>query len=142
MSDNLSQKWKDRFEFFEKIGGNVASKEYKARLKEMKFFSRIKYMSNFYAFFFGLIYMCIIGLWKKGLVLFSGVFIINILLAIFSEVTGTDVEAVSRLIGVAYCGICSCTANYAYYLKEVKGIQGWNPFEGFTKKSAAKINQS
>jgi hypothetical protein len=22
------------------------------------------------------------------------------------------------------------SANYAYYLKQVKGSQGWNPFEG------------
>lgn len=24
------------------------------------------------------------------------------------------------------------TANYAYYLKKVKGLDGWNPFEGFS----------
>jgi hypothetical protein len=32
-------------------------------------------------------------------------------------------------MGSAFSAWYACTANLAYYLKEVKGYNGWNPFK-------------
>lgn len=62
----LSPKWRARFDFFDSVGGDITSPEYRKKIKEISFFGRMKYIFNFFAFFFGIIYMCILGLWKKG----------------------------------------------------------------------------
>ncbi|AYM89447.1 DUF2628 domain-containing protein [Serratia sp. 3ACOL1] len=138
----LSQKWKDRFALFDSVAGNIHSQQYKDAIKNMKFLARTKYVFNFYAFFFGIIYFCILGLWKKGLVLFGAVVVLNVILIIIDAGTTMNLEPAIRGINIAYAGTCAMIANYAYYLKEVKGLDGWNPIEGFTKKSAEKIAQS
>ncbi|KEZ74361.1 membrane protein, partial [Pseudomonas syringae pv. syringae FF5] len=33
-------------------------------------------------------------------------------------------------LNVVFSLMYALTANYSYYLKEVKGEQGWNPFKG------------
>ncbi|CAI1827439.1 DUF2628 domain-containing protein [Serratia fonticola] len=135
----LSQKWKDRFALFDSAGGDINSPQYKSAIKNMKFLGRIKYVFNFYAFFFGIIYFCILGLWKKGLVMFGAILAFNVIIIIVESATGMDLEALARGVNIGYAGSCATIANYAYYLKEVKGLDSWNPLEGFTKKSSAKI---
>ncbi|WP_438596963.1 DUF2628 domain-containing protein [Gibbsiella quercinecans] len=141
MSKELSPKWQARFALYDSVGGNVTSPEYQRKLKEMKFFARIKYVMNFYAFFFGIIYFCILGLWKKGLVLFVVICAINLILGMIEYSNGVNLDAWARGVNLAYAAACGSLANYSYYLKEVKGIQGWNPWEGLTKASAARIAQ-
>ncbi|AGB81563.1 Protein of unknown function (DUF2628) [Serratia sp. FGI94] len=135
----LSSKWRERFDFFDSVGGDITSPEYRNKIKELGFFERMKYIMNFFAFFFGIIYMCILGLWKKGLVLFVGACVLSYIVAIVEYVTGGNFELAYRFLGIGYSCLCASVANYAYYLKEKRGIQGWNPFEGFSKRSAAKI---
>ncbi|RMM78914.1 hypothetical protein ALQ75_02786 [Pseudomonas savastanoi pv. glycinea] len=36
----------------------------------------------------------------------------------------------SSALGFVFNALYGQLTNYAYYLKEVKGEQGWNPFEG------------
>ncbi|MGF6189797.1 DUF2628 domain-containing protein [Serratia sp. 2723] len=138
----LSQKWKDRFAFFDSVGGDITSAQYREELKKIKFFGRNKYAFNFYAFFFGVIYFCILGLWKKGLVLFGTAIALNVIFIIIEAGTATNLDPAIRAINISYAITGAMVANYAYYLKEVKGLDGWNPIEGFTKKSAAKIAKS
>ncbi|MCR0999364.1 DUF2628 domain-containing protein [Serratia rubidaea] len=135
----LSPKWRERFDFFDSVGGDITSPEYRKKIKEISFFGRMKYIFNFFAFFFGIIYMCILGLWKKGLVLFVGAGVLNVIVAMVEYANGGHYDSVYRALNICYAGFCATVANYAYYLKEVRGIQGWNPFEGFSKRSAAKI---
>ncbi|WP_329888465.1 DUF2628 domain-containing protein [Xenorhabdus bovienii] len=76
---------------------------------------------------FGIFYFLAIGLWKKGLSLF----IFSILLAI--GVTSISETLIYGTMPLTYI-MWGFTANYAYYLKEIKGDDGWNPFKGiFTK---------
>lgn len=80
---------------------------------------------NIWAFFFGFIYFLILGLWRKALTLFA----INI--AIFTIIGFLPVNnGVINAIGIAINILWAMTANYAYYLKETKNDQSWNPFEG------------
>ncbi|HEJ9095418.1 TPA: DUF2628 domain-containing protein [Serratia odorifera] len=141
MHKELSPKWQARFALFDSVGGDITSDEYRQKIKELGFFGRLKYMMNFFAFFFGIIYFCILGLWKKGLVLFVGMCVVNVIIGMVEYSTGNDLDGLVRGVNIAYAVMCAMTANYAYYLKETKGIQGWNPFEGFSKSSAANIAQ-
>ncbi|AHG21670.1 hypothetical protein Z042_20195 [Chania multitudinisentens RB-25] len=139
MSSELSPKWKARFALFDSAGGDINSPQYKDAIKNMKFFERIKHTSNIFAFFFGIIYFCILGLWKKGLVLFGVILVLNVILFAVESVIGANLDPIARGLNFAYAGASSVIANYAYYIKEVKGLQSWNPLEGFTKKSSARI---
>ncbi|WP_431223205.1 DUF2628 domain-containing protein [Serratia sp. L9] len=105
----------------------------------MKLFSRFKHISNIYALIFGIIYLCILGLWKKGLVLFIGALLANLILIVAEDATGINMTNALRCVNLGYVFSCGGIANYAYYLKEVKELQGWNPFEGFSKKGSAQI---
>ncbi|CDH07184.1 conserved hypothetical protein [Xenorhabdus bovienii str. oregonense] len=43
-------------------------------------------------------------------------------------------DNIYNAMGVAFSLLNGYIANYAYYLKEIKGDDGWNPFKGiFTK---------
>lgn len=119
-----SQKWQDRFAFFDQHGA-PNTPEFKAALKAETFGRRILFNMNIIAFFFGFIYFFVLGLWKKNLVLFAISCVISILLCIFNAPRGAE-----HGINFALALMWGLTANYAYYLKEVKGLDGWNPFEG------------
>ncbi|AJR00643.1 hypothetical protein F652_2654 [Enterobacteriaceae bacterium bta3-1] len=43
------------------------------------------------------------------------------------------------MTNLIYAFYCCRVANVAFYLKTVKGIDGWNPFEGLSQKSAAEL---
>lgn len=86
---------------------------------------------NFFAFFFGLIYFLILGLWKKGLVLLGVSLGIAILVTIIDGLTGWSFpDGVYNGLSVGISAMWAMLANYNYYLKETKGLDGWNPLEG------------
>lgn len=134
----LTRTWKKRFDFYEK-NGLPGSKEYASAIKALPLLERVVYGGNWFAFFFGIIYFCIIGLWKKGLVLFVGVCLVNIILGVIEASTTANLEVTARMTNLIYAFYCCRVANVAFYLKTVKGIDGWNPFEGFSQKSAAEL---
>ncbi len=124
MNKELSEKWQERFSFFDKYG-SPKTPEFKAAYKELAFGKRILIGMNIWAFFFGFIYFLILGLWRKALTLFA----INI--AIFTIIGFLPVNnGVINVVGIAVNILWAITANYAYYLKETKNDQSWNPFEG------------
>ena len=63
----FSPKWQFRFNFFQQHG---APKEprFKEAWKALSFGDRLKININFFAFFFGFIYLFILGMWRKALV--------------------------------------------------------------------------
>ena len=125
-----SEKWLARFDFFEQYGA-PSTPEHKAAIKAAKPGRRILIGMNIIAFFFGFIYFFVLGLWKKNLVLFGICIVIGLVLGVFQAVTGFYLpQGIDIGINIALAVMWSMTANYAYYLKEVKGSDSWNPFEG------------
>ncbi len=61
---NLKPKWQERFAFFDQHG-SPSSAAYKAALKAAPFGKRLLIGMNFIAFFFGPIYLFVLGLWKR-----------------------------------------------------------------------------
>ena len=125
-----SQKWQDRFAFFDQYGA-PGTPEFRAAIKAETFSRRILFNMNIIAFFFGFIYFFVLGLWKKNLVLAAATIGIGVILGIFQVATGLYLPRGADMgINIGLAMMWSMTANYAYYLKEVKGLDGWNPFEG------------
>jgi len=118
----FSPKWQFRFNFFQQHG---APKEpgFKQAWKALSFGDRLKVNINFFAFFFGFIYLLILGMWRKAL----GVLGINIALGI---VTLFLPDIVARAVFIAMNFLVASSTNYSYYLEQVKGKASWNPFEG------------
>ncbi|MEC5318419.1 DUF2628 domain-containing protein [Brenneria populi subsp. brevivirga] len=131
MDNNADQKypqrWQTRFAFFDQYGA-PKSKEYKAAIKKEKFSGRFLIGFNLIAFFFSFIYFFILGLWRKNISLFAIAIVIGFIAGIIELITGHKISTIGLNV------ICSLmwgsTANYAYYLKEVKDSKSWNPFEG------------
>ncbi|SQI44479.1 Protein of uncharacterised function (DUF2628) [Leminorella richardii] len=125
-----SQKWQDRFAFFDQHGA-PNTPEFKAALKAETFGRRILFNMNIIAFFFGFIYFFVLGLWKKNLVLAAIAIGVGLVLGIIEVATGFYLPRGADMgINFGLAMMWGITANYAYYLKEVKGLDGWNPFEG------------
>lgn len=132
-SKQYSAKWQERFAFFEKNGA-PGTAQYKTALKALPFGKRVLVNGNIIAFFFGFIYFFVLGLWRKNLVLFGIAVAAGVVLGVIEMIIGTALpHGVNMGINIALALMWSMTANYAYYLKEVKGLDGWNPFEGFGK---------
>ncbi|OAT21590.1 DUF2628 domain-containing protein [Proteus myxofaciens] len=123
-----SAKWQERFEFFEK-NGSPKSPEYKAAYKSLPFGKRILVGFNIWAFFFGFIYFLILGLWRKGLTLFAVNVVIILVVSLIIESLGIN-DNIINAISIVLNALWAITANYAYYRKELKGDQTWNPFTG------------
>ncbi len=125
-----STKWKERFAFFEQNGA-PDTPEHKAAIKAAKPALRVLIGMNIIAFFFGFIYFFVLGLWKKNLVLIAGFFCVGLVIGIVEIIIGADLPLGAYYgIGLAMGLMWSMIANYAYYLKEIKGSDNWNPFEG------------
>ncbi len=124
------EKWQKRFVFFEENGApHTAS--HKEKIKSL----RIKGMTdpllintNFYAFFFGFFYFFALGLWKKGLSLLAISFLWALLILPIEHAIGMNLSATG--IGIAI--LAARTANYSYYLKEIKREDSWNLLQGFS----------
>lgn len=129
-SQGYSKKWCNRFKFFEQYGA-PNTPTYRAGLKNLPLFQRSLMSLNLLAFAFSIIYFLILGLWRQALSLMGIGLLIGvggrlILLAFGFELTSTINASINVVITVLW----AMTANYAYYLKEVKGVKTWNPFKG------------
>lgn len=102
-----------------------STQTYKDELKKLEYKQRLLINFNFFAFFFGVIYMAIIGLWKKALAILGMAVAINVVLYVIHAP-----GPISRGVGIGFGVLCAMCVNYALYLKKVKGQDGWNPFEG------------
>jgi len=127
---HYSEKWQKRFEFFDRYGA-PKSPEFREAFKAARMGTRMLINVNFIALFFGIIYFFILGLWKKNLVLTGIALGFGIVLSFIEIIFNINIpQALDRGIATAFALLWGMTANYAYYLKEVKGTDNWNPFEG------------
>ena len=118
----FSPKWQFRFNFFQQHG---APKEprFKEAWKALSFGDRLKININFFAFFFGFIYLFILGMWRKALVVIG----IGLVLGIVSLFLP---DIIARPLFIAMNFLVAASTNYSYYLEQVTGKASWNPFEG------------
>ncbi|WP_405484286.1 DUF2628 domain-containing protein [Nocardia sp. NBC_00511] len=123
---HLRLRWQERFAFYDAHGA-PSSREYQAELRLLPFWKRLYWNYNFLVFFFGPIYFFILGLWKKALVLLAVAIALGVVSFALDASAGSFL---GRLFTFLVAGTYATTANYAYYLKEAKGIQSWNPLEG------------
>ncbi|MBI6550123.1 DUF2628 domain-containing protein [Xenorhabdus lircayensis] len=131
-TSKYSEKWQERFEFFEKNGA-PSSKEHKEAFKKLSALKRLKINMNFFAFFFGIFYFITIGMWKKGLTILGIGFALFFAFIIFSMIVPIPpdyAEIIGTGLGTVMAALYAISANYAYYLKEIKGDDSWNPFKG------------
>lgn len=129
MNKEYSAKWEERFAFFEKYG-SPKSPEYKAAYKGLTFGKRILIGMNIWAFFFGFIYFLILGLWRKGLTLLAVNIVIVFIIGFIVEALSISPSVLNALSVALNIILWGATANYAYYMKEKKNDQSWNPFTG------------
>jgi Protein of unknown function (DUF2628) len=127
---DIKPKWRERFDFFDAYGA-PSSPAFRAAFKTLPRNKKRLVNFSFLGFFFGPFYFFALGLWKKALTLLAIALATTVLEAIFSIVTQIDIpRAVDTGISIGFGYLFGLCVNYAYYLKEVKGSQGWNPFEG------------
>lgn len=125
-----SEKWKERFAFFDAHGAPNAP-GYKEALKHLPFGQKVKINANVIAFFFGPIYLFVLGLWKKNLTIIAIMIVTYTAFEILFALIGMDYpKQLDYGLGFAFNLMYALTTNYAYYLKERKGEQGWTPFKG------------
>ncbi|MBK5518195.1 MULTISPECIES: DUF2628 domain-containing protein [unclassified Pseudomonas] len=125
-----SAKWQERFAFFDAHGAPNAP-GYKPALKQLPFKRKITVNANIIAFFFGPIYLFFLGLWKKNLTLIALIVALTFVLDLVYELIDFRyANNVNFAVGFAFNLLYALSTNYAYYLKEQKGEQGWNPFKG------------
>ncbi|WLG94184.1 DUF2628 domain-containing protein [Pseudomonas sp. FP198] len=130
-SGKYSAKWQERFDFFDTYGA-PNDPRYKEAVKTLPDFKKkILINANVIAFFFGPIYLFVLGLWKKNLALLGIFLAINIVLSVIFAIIGMDFpRPLSMGLNIAMSMMYALMTNYAYYLKEIKGEQGWNPLKG------------
>ncbi|WP_268801115.1 DUF2628 domain-containing protein [Pseudomonas huanghezhanensis] len=130
-TSKYSAKWQERFAFFD-TNGAPGDPRYKAALKTLPTFGKkVLINANVIAFFFGPIYLFVLGLWKKNLALLGTIFLVYVVLVVIFAILGMEFpKALDNGLGVGFSFTYAIVTNYAYYLKEVKGEQGWNPFKG------------
>jgi hypothetical protein len=117
-----SPKWQFRFNFFTAHGA-PNTPAFKAAYKALPFGQKIKVNFNFFALFFGCIYLFILGMWRKALTIVGLTVVLAVVLAFLPDVIG-------RGVAVAWTLLIALTTNYNYYLEKVKGDTSWNPFQG------------
>lgn len=127
---DLKPKWRERFAFFDAYGA-PSSPEFRAAFKALPRGKKRLVNMNFFGFFFGPFYFFALGLWKKALSFIALALGLGVLEVLFTMFTGIDIpHAVDTGLSVGFAMMIGISTNYAYYLKVVKGSQGWNPLEG------------
>jgi hypothetical protein len=126
-----SAKWQERFNFFDTYG-SPSDPRYKAAIKTLPGFKKKMLINaNVIAFFFGPIYLFVLGLWKKNLAMLGIILAINVVASVIFALLDMDFpKPLNTGLNVAVSMTYALMTNYSYYLKEVKGEQSWNPFQG------------
>lgn len=124
----LASIWRWRFGFYDRFGHPGSTPESEAAYKALPYGARLMLGCNLLAFFFGPIYYFVKGMWRKGLTIVA---LVLAVVGVQYAVGGSD--GVYQAVNLALSCVLMATANYTYYLDQVKGSQSWNPFEGMTR---------
>ncbi|MEY8712960.1 hypothetical protein A9B99_21550 [Mangrovibacter phragmitis] len=115
----VKDKWKFRFAFIEKMGGYsnpfFIPKENREALRKLSFWDRQKVQISYLAFFFGPLYLLILGLWKKA--------IVCILVSLVVAIIGTLIHF--RFLSFCFNIYVACQTIGWYYDYKVKNKQTW-----------------
>ncbi len=91
----------------------------------------MKFNVNIIAFFFGPIYLFVLGLWKRNIILILLMIVVFTALELAFAMMGIDYPRhLDAGVGFGFNALYGVSTNYGYYLKEKKGEQGWSPFKG------------
>lgn len=113
--------WQERFAYFDEHGApNTPSG--KRSLRQGSMGQRIRLGGNFKAFFFGIIYLMVLGLWKRAIMV--TVFSIFVTAA-FGAIGGS---ALANGAGFGIMAFNMWTTNGAFYRKRRTGRDTWNIF--------------
>lgn len=124
-----SSKWQQRFDVFERLQSLDAAGK-KAFMKSLGWRKAGSTNFNFIAFFFGFIYFFVLGMWRRNLSMIGIIVLINALVIAAETLFNIEIpDALARGMGCAFSAWYATTANIAYYLQEIKGYNGWNPFK-------------
>lgn len=123
-------KWRERFEFFE-TNGPLTSPEAREAFKALPRGKKRLINMSWLGLFFGPFYFLRLGMWRRSITLW-GILLASIVVeTTFEAITGIDVPAgVDLGINCGLGMLYAMSVNYAYYLKEIKGDNGWHPFKG------------
>ena len=116
---SLNEKWKFRFDFYEKNGLPAfwgVTPAWRSAFKELTFWQRIKVSVNFFAYFFSFIYLLILGLWKKAIL----VLLLNLVVVFIMALT--DLSFLGYIVNI----FTAMRANIWFYEYKVKGVQTWS----------------
>ncbi|MBH3284025.1 DUF2628 domain-containing protein [Serratia marcescens] len=123
-------KWQTRFDFFG-LYGAPNTPGFRHALKKLPFKQKVKVNFNFIAFFFGPVYLFVLGLWKRNITLILIMVVVYTTLSVvFSKMGIAYPRYLDVGLGYGFNALYGISANYGYYLKEKKGEHGWNPFKG------------
>ncbi|MDR3056427.1 MAG: DUF2628 domain-containing protein, partial [Zoogloeaceae bacterium] len=121
---NLNDKWKFRFNFFDQHGVRDGLDVFNAKhpawavMKQLPFGEKLKINTNIWAFFFGFIYLGILGLWQKAILVFGIVVILNVVSLVLPDI-------LSVFFSLVLAGLVARMTNIWYYQKKALGISGW-----------------
>jgi hypothetical protein len=123
-------KWRERFEFFQ-TNGPLTSPEAREAFKALPRGKKRLINMSWLGFFFGPFYFLCLGMWRRAITLW-GVFLASIVIEIaFEAISGIEIpRAIDFGINAGFGVLYAMSVNYSYYLKEIKGDNGWHPFKG------------
>ena len=124
---DLSPMWRERFAFFEQHGP-LKTPEGRAAFNTLSYDQKLVITMNWRAFFFGIIYLPMLGLWKRWLMLVATT-VVGVAAAILIPVTVQGVS-LTLVVVVAFFAAAASSTNYAYYLKRTSGEDSYNLFVG------------
>ncbi len=112
----VKEKWKKRFVFVEEMSKCSSPQERREKFKKHPFMERIMLQMSFLAFFFGPIYLLILGLWKKAIVCF----VVSFIIAVIGAMIGV------RFFNLFFNIFVSFRAISWYYEFKVKNKHTWS----------------
>ncbi|MDZ5604738.1 DUF2628 domain-containing protein [Pseudomonas sp. RP23018S] len=125
-----SLKWIERFAFFDQHG-SPQTPEFKAALDKLPSNKQQLIRINISAFFFGPIYLLILGMWRKFIGILAINFVLTLIVACMELALGpTGIFELILCIGLINAIVFSTSTNYGCYLTRIKGSKSWNPYEG------------
>ena len=113
--------WQERFAHFDAYGSPNTSAG-RHSFKQVGLGQRIRLGGNFKAFFFGIIYLLVLGLWKRAIVLSV------ISSALYIAFNAAGMPSVANAVGFGIMGFNMWTTNGAFYRKRRTGVDTWNIF--------------
>jgi len=123
---DLSPKWRERFAFFEQYGP-LKTPAALVAFKALPYRKKVLINMNYWALFFGIIYLPMLGLWRRWLMLMAAtaaIIAIEVIMMIMLNF------AIGWIFLLLFFVFVASSTNYAYFLKRTTGEDSYNLFIG------------